>query len=97
MRTTLDIDSKLIASVVDATGEKTKSRAVNAALKEYIRRKHVQELIDSWGKIIVDDYSEQAFEAEKRKRAFLLRSGLRTAEATPTNVNEVDKCGPHST
>ena len=71
MRTTLDIDSTLLDKVVDATGEKTKSGAVNAALKEYIRRKHIQEFIDSWGKIIVDDYSEQALEAEKKKRAFL--------------------------
>ncbi|MXY46283.1 MAG: type II toxin-antitoxin system VapB family antitoxin [Chloroflexi bacterium] len=71
MRTTLNIDSELLDKVVDATGEKTKSGAVNAALKEYIRRKHVQEFIDSWGKVIVDDYSEQALEAEKKKRAFL--------------------------
>ena len=71
MRTTLDIDGALLDSVVEATGEKTKSRAVNAALKEYIRRKHVQELIDSWGKIIVDDYSERALELEERKRACL--------------------------
>ena len=71
MRTTLDIERKLLDSVVAATREKTKSKAVNAALKEYIRRKHVQELIDSWGKIIVDDYSEQALEAQEQKRAYL--------------------------
>ena len=71
MRTTLDIDSALLDKVVDATGEKTKSKAVNAALREYIRRKHMQEFIDSWGKIIVDDYSEEALKAEKKKRAFL--------------------------
>ena len=77
MRTTLDIEGKLLDSIVAATGEKTRSKAVNAALKEYIRRRHVQELIDSWGKIIVDDYGEQALEAEKRKRAYLasLRDG----------------------
>ena len=69
MRTTFDIDSALLDSVVSATGEKSKSRAVNAALKEYIRRKHVQELIDSWGTIIVDDYSEQALAVEERKAA----------------------------
>ena len=77
MRTTLDIDSALLDSVVDATGEKTRSKAVNAVLKEYMRRKHVQELIDSWGKIIVDDHSERALELEERKRAYLasLRDG----------------------
>ena len=62
MRTTLDIDSRLLDSVVSATGEKSKSRAVNTALKEYIRRKHVQELIDSWGTVIVDDHSPRALE-----------------------------------
>lgn len=71
MRTTLDIDSKLLESVVDATGEKTKSRAVNAALKEYIRRKQVQELIDSWGTIVVDDYSDDALKLDLKRRAFL--------------------------
>ena len=71
MRTTLDIDDKLLESVVDATGEKTKSRAVNAALKEYIRRKQVQELIDSWGTIVVDDYSDDALKLDLERRAFL--------------------------
>lgn len=71
MRTTLDIDSKLLDSVVDATGEKTKSGAVNAVLKEYIRRKHIQELIDSWGKIIVDDYSEDTLRLDAERHAFL--------------------------
>lgn len=71
MRTTLNIDSNLLDSVVEATGEKTKSGAVNAALKEYIRRKHMQELIDSWGNIIVDDYSEDDLRLDEERRAFL--------------------------
>ena len=77
MRTTINIDDKLLKNVLEATGEKTKSKAVNAALKEYIRRKHVQELIDSWGKIIVDDYSEEHDAADKRREDFLnsLRDG----------------------
>ena len=77
MRTTINIDGDLLESVIEATGERTKSKAVNAALKEYIRRKHVQELIDSWGKIIVDDYSVEAEAAEKRRETFInsLRDG----------------------
>ena len=77
MRTTLDIDDELLDKVVEATGERTKSGAVNAALKEYIRRKHVQELVDSWGKIIVDDYSEEALKLDEKRRAYLdsLRDG----------------------
>ncbi len=71
MRTTLNIDSELLENVLDATGESTKSKAVNAALKEYIRRKYIQEWIDSWGKIIVDDFSEEAELAEREREAFL--------------------------
>ena len=71
MRTTIDIDGMLLDSVVNATGEKTKSRAVNAALKEYMRRKHVQELIDSWGEIVVDDYSDDVLRIDEERRAFL--------------------------
>ena len=71
MRTTLDIDRKLLDAVVEATGEETESGAVNAAMKEYIRRKHVKELIDSWGKIIIDDHSEDNLRLEEEKRAFL--------------------------
>ncbi len=77
MRTTLNIDSKLLETVLEATGEKNKSKAVNAALKEYIRRKHVQELIDSWGKIIVDDLSEEYDRLDREREEYLesLRNG----------------------
>ena len=87
MRTTLDIDSRLLDSVVSATGEKSKSGAVNAALKEYMRRKHVQELIDSWGTVIVDDHSPRALELERR---------VRQAGHT-RNRTEVSECEPHWT
>ena len=85
MRTTLNIDSKLLETVVDATGEKTKSKAVNAALKEYIRRKLVQELFDYWRRnpMSDEDYQEylenkkKQFKADKEREAFLesLRNG----------------------
>ena len=71
MLTTLDIDRKLLDAVVEATGEKTESGAVNAVMKEYIRRKHVKELIDSWGKILIEDHSKEALKLEEEKRAFL--------------------------
>ncbi len=71
MRTTLDIDSRLLDRVVNATGESSKSKAVNVALKEFIRRKYAQELIESWGKIVVDDFSEEAAKLDQRRRSFL--------------------------
>ncbi len=36
MRTTLDIDSTLLDAVVETTGERSKTKAVNKALEEYV-------------------------------------------------------------
>ncbi len=71
MRTTLDIDEKLLNSVVSATGEKTKSRAVNEALEEFMRRKRVQELIDSWGEFVIDDYSQDDLRLDQERQDLL--------------------------
>ena len=68
MRTTLNIDSELLENVLDATGENTKSKAVNAALKEYIRRKHVQELLDYWRKNPMSDEDYQEYLEHKKKQ-----------------------------
>lgn len=71
MKIAVDIDPKLLETVMEASGEKTESGAVNAALAEYARRKNAQEWIDSWGKIIVDDYSADALRLDDERRAFL--------------------------
>jgi len=44
MRTTLNIDEKLLNNVIKITGEKNKSKAINKALEEYIRKIKIQEL-----------------------------------------------------
>jgi Arc/MetJ family transcription regulator len=59
MRTTLDIDEKLLAEVVAVTGEKRRSKALNKALEEYIRHKRIEELRGMLGKIdLVDNWYE---------------------------------------
>lgn len=68
MRTTLNIDSKLLETVVQATGEKNKSKAVNAALKEFIRRKRVQEMLDYWRKNPMSDEYYQEYLEDKKKQ-----------------------------
>ena len=55
MRTTLDVDEKLLEGVLEVTGEKSKSKAVSKALEEYIRRKRIQELRDMAGTIDLAD------------------------------------------
>ena len=44
MRTTLDIDEKLLQEVLEFTGEATKGKAVNKALAEYVRRSKLDDL-----------------------------------------------------
>ena len=80
MRTTLNIDDRIMESVMEATGAKTKTEAVNAALKEYVRRKHMQEWIDSFGKIIVDDYTEELDRLDLERQEWLERLRDGTAE-----------------
>lgn len=54
MRTTLDIDEKLLESVVEATGEKSKSKAVHTAMEEYIRSYRLKKLLKLQGKLDLD-------------------------------------------
>ena len=71
MRTTLNIDKDLLASVVEATGEKSKSKAVAAALSDYLmHKKNVAALKAIAGKVeIVDNLRElEALELEELER-----------------------------
>ena len=49
MRTKLDIDDQTLNSLLSATGASNKKKAVEIALREYIRMKHRQELIQMIG------------------------------------------------
>ena len=71
MRTTLDIDEELLAKVVQATGEKSKTKAVSSALEEYIRRKAINELRAMAGKIQIDDLREEQRAVDRRRRKLL--------------------------
>ena len=70
MRTTLDIDERLLKGVVKATGQKTKSKAVNRALEEYLRRKAIDEIRAMAGKIdILDNWRDlEELELEEQKK-----------------------------
>jgi Arc/MetJ family transcription regulator len=49
MRTTLDIDAELIEKVVKTTGARSKKRAIEIAMKEFLRAKRLKELSDLIG------------------------------------------------
>ena len=67
MRTTLDIDPKLLDDVVKATGEKSKSQAVAKALKLFVRQIAINDLRSAAGNTFVEDLSSEQDEAENRR------------------------------
>jgi hypothetical protein len=54
MRTTLELDEKLVEATVKLTGEKNRGRAVSKALEEYIRKRKIEQLIELAGNIELD-------------------------------------------
>lgn len=55
MRTTVDIDPRTLEEVVKVTGQKSKSKAVNAALEEYLRGVAYDTLFGMAGTIEFDE------------------------------------------
>jgi Arc/MetJ family transcription regulator len=49
MRTTLDIDAELIEKVVKITGARSKKKAIEIAMREFLRAKRRKELSDLIG------------------------------------------------
>ncbi len=59
MRTTIDLDRKLLDEVVALTKERSKGKAVSKALEDFIRRRKVEELRALSGKIdLIDNWRE---------------------------------------
>ncbi len=60
MRTTLDIDKKLLDEAARITGGRSLSVAVNLALQEYVRQDRVKRLLASLGTwdLDLDDWYE---------------------------------------
>ena len=71
MRTTLDIDERLLGAVVKATGEKSRSKAVQKVLEEYLRHKAIKELRGSAGSISMDDIQEEQRAADRQRHGLL--------------------------
>ncbi|MCH7653716.1 MAG: type II toxin-antitoxin system VapB family antitoxin [Chloroflexi bacterium] len=71
MRTTLDIDEKLLSAVVKATGLKSRSKAVQKVLEDYVRRRAIDELRNSAGKLGIDDMQEEQRAADRQRHGLL--------------------------
>ncbi|MDO8616255.1 MAG: type II toxin-antitoxin system VapB family antitoxin [Dehalococcoidia bacterium] len=64
MRTTLNIDPKLLEKVVAITGERNKGKAVDRAMDEFLRRKAVEKLLAARGKFRLHVKHEEWEEAD---------------------------------
>jgi Arc/MetJ family transcription regulator len=51
MRTTLNLDDEALASAMKVSAGKTKTDVINEALREFARRRRLQELLDFKGKM----------------------------------------------
>ena len=71
MRTTLDIDERLLDTVLQATGERSKSAAVNKVLGDYIRQIKIDEIRAAAGKFQLDDTRAEQRAADWRRQEFL--------------------------
>ena len=59
MRVAVEIPDSLIDDLLKVTGERTKTRAICLAIKDYIRRKRKEKLLSLSGKIKFDlDWQE---------------------------------------
>ncbi len=77
MRTTLNIDERLLDQVLEATGERTKSKAVSEALAQYIRRIKIAELRAMAGSASIEEArpAQKAADAKRRHLLDRLRDG----------------------
>ena len=72
MRTTLNIPDELIKELHRISNEKSKTKAVSVAIKDYIRRKKIEHLLSLSGRINIDyDWEkeeEKEIELEEKER-----------------------------
>ena len=71
MRTTITINRELLDELVETTGEKSKSAALNRAAEEYVRREKLSSLKDFWLGIRVEDVREEAKSADQQREHYL--------------------------
>ncbi len=71
MRTTVSIDPRVLAELVQATGARSRSAALNEAAEEYLRRRKLDALKAAWSGMRTADVRREAGEADRRRERFL--------------------------
>ncbi len=60
MKTTLNIPDDLVSKTMQLSGSKTKTEAIVTAMKEYIRRKNIENIMKLEGTLQFSDHWEKA-------------------------------------
>ncbi len=55
MRTTLNLDEKTVAQIMQLTGKKNRSEAIRIALDEYIQQQQKQQVLALRGELSIED------------------------------------------
>jgi hypothetical protein len=66
MRTTLDLDDRLMESLMARHPGESKTKAVEAAIAEHLRRGAVDWLLENAGKIEIEDVSREMRALDRR-------------------------------
>jgi hypothetical protein len=66
MRTTLDLDDRLMEALMARHPGETKTKAVEAAIAEHVRRGAVDWLLENAGAIEIEDVSAELRAADRR-------------------------------
>lgn len=66
IRTTLDIDDRLMESLMARHPGESKTKAVEAAIAEHVRRGAVDWLLENAGKIEIEDVSKEMRALDRR-------------------------------
>jgi len=64
MRTTINIKDDLMEALLTHTKAKTKTKAVELSIREYIEKKSIEDIISLSGKISIDSDWQESEEAE---------------------------------
>ena len=73
MRTTLDIDEHLMEALMARHPGTSKTKAVEAAIADHVRRGAVDWLLENAGKIEIEDVSEEMRAIDRRILAWIER------------------------
>lgn len=67
MRTTLNIDDFLINKLLEITCERSKTRAITIAIKDYIKKKKIEKILSYQGNLAIEDNWQQLEKEELKE------------------------------